>query len=55
VFQLSKKKIIKINFVDYINILDGSLDSLAKSFKENTLKGIFIYKILTKENLNYEG
>jgi len=53
--KVSNIKYIKINFIDSINILNSSLNNLSKSFNVNTLKGVFPYKFVTKENLNYIG
>ena len=53
--KVSNNKYIKINFIDSINILNSSLNNLSKSFNVNTLKGVFPYKFVKKENLNYIG
>jgi hypothetical protein len=46
--KTNTNKYIKINLIDYLNILNSSLDCLSKSFKVITLKGNFPYKILNK-------
>jgi hypothetical protein len=51
----SSNKIIKINLIDSLNILNASLANLSEAFKVNTKKGIFPYKFVTKDKLNYIG
>ncbi len=46
---------IKITFLDSLNILPGSLDTLTKDFKVNYLKGYFPYSFVNEYNLNYIG
>jgi hypothetical protein len=41
--ETNKGKTIKISFIDSINILDGSLERLAKDFNVETQKGKFPY------------
>jgi DNA polymerase type B, organellar and viral len=51
----SNNKVIKINFVDSLNILGASLDKLAKDFKVQTKKGYFPYDFVNANNLTYVG
>lgn len=49
------KKQIKISFVDSLNLLNNSLETLCIDFNVNTSKGIFPYSFVNKDNLNYIG
>ena len=51
----SGSKYLKINLIDSINLVGIGLDKLAKDFQVKTLKGVFPYKFLSKDNLNYVG
>jgi len=53
--KISGSKYLKINLIDSINLLNIGLDKLAKDFQVKTLKGVFPYKFVTKDNLNYVG
>jgi DNA polymerase type B, organellar and viral len=59
--KINNKKYIKINFIDSINYFNAnktdsySLYSLCKDFKVSTTKGIFPYKFVNKDTLNYVG
>ena len=48
-------KTIKINFVDSLNLLNSSLDKLAKDYNVTTKKDIFPYSFVNKNNLDYIG
>ena len=48
-------KYVKITFIDSLNILSGSLDTLTKDFKVNYLKGHFPYSFVNENNLTYIG
>lgn len=54
VIKYIKSKKIKITFVDSLNILNDSLDKLCKDFGVIN-KGIFPYKFVNKDNLDYIG
>lgn len=51
----NKNNKIKLVFRDSLKLLPQSLESLAKSFNVPTTKGIFPYKFVTSETLNYVG
>ena len=51
----NNKKEIKISFVDSLNLLNNSLEKLCNDYKVDTVKGIFPYSFVNKENLNYVG
>jgi hypothetical protein len=53
--KINKKKYIKINFIDSLNILNENLRDLSKAFKVETSKGLFPYSFVNKQNLNYIG
>lgn len=49
------ENVVKITFIDSLNILSGSLEQLAKDYNVDTQKGKFPYSFVNKENLNYSG
>jgi hypothetical protein len=53
--KVNKKKYIKINLIDSLNILNNNLKSLGKAFNVETKKGLFPYNFVKKENLKYIG
>jgi hypothetical protein len=53
--KISKSRHLKINFIDSSNIIEGSLESLSKSFETYLEKLNFPYDFVTKETLNYVG
>ena len=50
-----KNKYIKMTFLDSLNILPGSLNTLTKDFKVKYLKGYFPYSFVNENNLTYIG
>ncbi|OTA50165.1 hypothetical protein K449DRAFT_427466 [Hypoxylon sp. EC38] len=48
-------KNVKIKFLDSYCLLPFSLANLGNSFKVDTIKDIFPYTFVNKDNLNYEG
>jgi hypothetical protein len=50
-----KEKDIKIAFVDSLNILNSKLAQLCIDYNVETIKGIFPYSFVNKDNLNYIG
>ena len=50
-----EKKVIKISFVDSLNILNDKLEKLCEDFCVGTTKGIFPYSFVNKDNLDYIG
>lgn len=55
VIKTINKKVIKISFFDSINILENSLEKLCSDFGVSTTKGIFPYRFVNKDNLEYIG
>jgi len=53
--QVSKAVKNTISFVDSLNLLPDSLDSLCKSFNTKVTKGIFPYEFVNSNTLNYIG
>jgi hypothetical protein len=53
--KLKNKKIIKITILDSFKMLPMSLNLLCKEFDSNTIKDVFPYKFVTKDNLLYKG
>jgi DNA polymerase type B, organellar and viral len=53
--KIVEKKVIKISFVDSLNILNDKLEKLCEDFSVNTTKGIFPYSFVNKDNLDYIG
>lgn len=48
-------RFIKIHFIDSLNLLNSSLDKLAKDFNVETGKGQFPYTFVNRSSLNYLG
>ena len=55
VLKIIKNKIIKISFVDSLNILNDKLEKLCEDFGVSVTKGIFPYSFVNKDNLDYIG
>lgn len=53
--KIKDKKFIKIVFVDSLNILNNSLAKLCIDYGVKTIKGIFPYSFVNKNNLKYIG
>lgn len=53
--NLTKNKSVKIHFVDSLNLLNSSLDTLCKDYGITQPKTVFPYKFVNKNNLNYVG
>jgi DNA polymerase type B, organellar and viral len=51
----NNNKEIKIAFVDSLNLLNSSLAKLCLDYGVDTIKGIFPYLFVNKDNLNYVG
>jgi len=51
----SQKKIIKISILDSFLLLPFSLNKLATVFNSEMTKGIFPYKFIKSDNINYIG
>ena len=55
VLKIINKKIIKISFVDSLNILNDKLEKLCEDFGVSITKGLFPYSFVNKDNLVYIG
>jgi len=53
--QVKNEGTIKIKVVDSFKMLSFPLRTLAKSFEVNTLKGVFPYRFVSADNLEYVG
>lgn len=53
--KTNNESVVKLTFLDSLNILSGSLEQLAKDYKVQTQKGKFPYSFVNKDNLNYQG
>jgi hypothetical protein len=55
VIKIINSKRIKIIFVDSLNILNNSLEQLCNDYSVSNTKGIFPYRFVNKDNLDYIG